>query len=108
MLMNCLKGAGISLVFILFFSSSNFAWADTQRKVILEKRYQEPDEEDVRIYEDVVLDCGKDGKAHFTVSLPKEIPPQGLPCIVIVGGLMTGRESLRFIPDHGEYALVCL
>jgi len=102
----CLKSARIFLLFVLFFSTFNCAWADAQRKVILEKRYDESDDQEIRTYEDVILDCGKDGKALFTISLPKNIPAEGVPCIVIVGGLMTGRESLKFIPDHGNYALV--
>lgn len=74
--------------------------------VVSEKRYQVPDNQEIRSYEDVVLDCGKAGEANFTVSLPEKIPPGGLPTILIVGGLKTGRESLQFIPDHGEYALI--
>lgn len=100
-----IKAKPILLLLLVFFIF-NVAWSDPQRKVILEKRYEEPDNQVVRHYEDVILDCGKYGKAHFTISLPKEIPPEGLPCIMIVGGLMTGRDSLRFIPDHGQYALV--
>ena len=70
------------------------------------KRYQVPDSLEMRTYEDVILDCGKNGEALFTISLPEKIPPEGLPCILIVGGLKTGRESLEFVPDHGQYALV--
>lgn len=101
---NRLKKVANSLIFMLFFAISNPAWGDA--KVIMQKKYEEPDAQEVRTYEDVILDCGKDGKAHFTISLPQNIPQKGLPCIFIVGGLMTGRESLRFIPDHGDYALV--
>ncbi len=75
-------------------------------KVTHQKKYQVPDSLEMRTYEDVILDCGKYGDANFTISLPEKIPEGGLPCIVIVGGLQTGRESLQFIPDHGEYALV--
>lgn len=96
----------VCLFFMLFSAAFSFLWAGTQGQVILENQYEEPDEAEVRVYKDVILDCGKDGKALFTISLPKHIPKSGLPCIVIVGGLMTGRESLRFIPDHGRYALV--
>jgi len=93
-----MRGIFFTLVFCFF----NFASA----QVILEKQYEETDNEEVRHYEDVILDCGRDGEAHFTISVPKKIPPEGLTCNLIVGGLTTGRESLRFIPDHGEYALV--
>lgn len=74
--------------------------------ILSEKKYQVPDHQEIRTYKDVVLDCGKAGEANFTISLPEKIPQGGLPTILIVGGLKTGRESLQFISDHGEYALV--
>ena len=70
------------------------------------RTYQVPDSLEMRTYEDVILDCGGSGEALFTISLPREIPSEGLPCILIVGGLKTGKESLEFVPDHGKYALV--
>ncbi len=82
------------------------AYGDEGYKMILEKAYEMPDAQEMRVYQDVILDCGKNGEANFTISLPKEVPEEGLPCILIVGGLKTGRESLQFIPDHGGYALV--
>lgn len=74
--------------------------------LVSEKRYQVPDNQEMRTYIDVVLDCDQGDEANFTVSLPEQVPQGGLPTILIVGGLRTGRESLQFIPDHGEYALV--
>ncbi|MCP5505979.1 MAG: hypothetical protein H7A38_03750 [Chlamydiales bacterium] len=74
--------------------------------LVSEKEYQVPDKQEMRTYIDVVLDCDEAGEANFTVSLPEKVPLGGLPTILIVGGLKTGRESLQFIPDHGEYALV--
>lgn len=74
--------------------------------LVSEKEYQVPDKQEMRTYIDVVLDCDEAGEANFTVSLPEKVPQGGLPTILIVGGLKTGRESLQFIPDHGEYALV--
>lgn len=105
-MMSYLKGTKVCLLFLILLSRFNLAWAYPQGKVILDKKYQEPDNQEMRTYQDVILDCGQDGRAMFTISLPEIIPDGGLPCIVIVGGLMTGRESLRFVPDHGDYALV--
>lgn len=96
----------ISFIFILIFFSLVHPWANSEEKVILERQYQERDELETRTYQDVILDCGKNGKALFTISLPEEAATEKLPCILIIGGLMTGRESLRFVPDHGQYALV--
>ncbi len=98
-------------IWILFYPF--FLWGEAKehfiehrQEIILERRYEEKDAEGLRIYEDVILDCGESGQARFTMSLPKKIPREGLPCVLIVGGLMTGRESLRFIPSHGKYILV--
>lgn len=89
-------------IFLLSFP----LYGETLGDVISEKTYQVPDTIEMRTYKDVVLNCGKAGEGLFTVSLPEKIPPEGLPCILIIGGLKTGRESLQFIPDHKEFALV--
>ncbi|MCB1107893.1 MAG: hypothetical protein KDK76_07345 [Chlamydiia bacterium] len=83
-----------------------YANDDYEYKIAQVKKYQVSDAQEMRTYEDVILDCGKYGEALFTISLPEKIPHEGLPCILIVGGLKTGRESLEYVPDHGQYALV--
>ena len=102
--MDWIKSFDLRLLFLFFFAMP--AIADEGYKVMLEKKYDVPNTHEVRIYEDVILDCGGDGEANFTISLPQKIPQGGLPCIAIVGGLKTGRESLQFVPDHGDYALI--
>lgn len=81
-------------------------FGDPGYTILSEKKYQVADNQEMRTYEDVILNCEKGGEANFTISLPEKIPPEGLPTVLIVGGLKTGRESLQFIPDHGNYALV--
>ncbi|MEM7175671.1 MAG: hypothetical protein AAF443_07085 [Chlamydiota bacterium] len=81
-------------------------WGKLESTVVSDKQYYVSDQEEVRVYRDLVLDCGNQGEARFTISLPEHIPSEGIPCIIIVGGLKTGRESLQFIPNHGNYALV--
>lgn len=93
-------------VFFAIFALTSIAWANDYCTIKSVKRYKVPDSLEMRNYEDVILNCGKNGDALFTISLPEEIPAEGLPCILIVGGLKTGRESLEFVPDHGKYALV--
>ncbi len=85
----------------------NPLFGDNGYTIVQEKKYQVPDKIEMRDYEDVILRTDKGGDALFTVSLPQKIPPaEGLLTILIIGGLKTGSESLQFIPDHGEYALV--
>lgn len=43
---------------------------------------------------------------RFAVSLPANIPAQGLPTVVILGGLEIGRESLQYIPNQGANAVI--
>lgn len=58
-----------------------------------------------RIYRNLVL-CSDDlDTVRFTVSLPPDTL-RPLPVIVIVGGLEIGRESLSFVRDHGNNAVV--
>lgn len=101
-----LQNTKTSLLVIFFFAILNPIFGAGVGQIISEKRYEMQDAQEKRIYEDVVIDCGEYGHANFTISLPDKIPEEGLPCILIVGGLMTGRESLEFVPDHGQYALV--
>ncbi len=75
-------------------------------KVVSEKCYPVSDQKETRIYRDVVLKSDEANEVRFTLSLPEKISSEGLPCIIIVGGLETGRESLQFIPEHGQYALI--
>lgn len=92
--------------FLLFFFSFVPLFPSIPYSIQQEKIYQITDKQEKRSYVDVILNIGKYGESTFTISLPEKIPQGGLPCIFIVGGLQTGRESLQFIPDHGEYALV--
>ncbi len=75
-------------------------------EVVLDQKYVVPDTEEKRTYQDIILDCGKEGESHFTISLPENIPEEGLECIAVIGGLQTGRESLKFVPSHGAQALI--
>lgn len=100
------KSTFVMFSFLFIFAMSAHLFGDNGCSVLDIKRYKVPDSLEVRNYEDVTLDCGKNGEALFTISLPEDIPPEGLPCFLIVGGLKTGRESLQFIPDHGKYALI--
>lgn len=92
--------------FIYFFLLPFALWGKENFSLLSEKRYLIPDQQEMRTYIDVVLNCDEAGEANFTISLPEKIPQGGLPTILIVGGLKTGRESLQFIPNHGEYALI--
>lgn len=89
--------------FLLFFYP---LCAEINYQVVSERQYEEDDIYEARIYEDVVLDCGKEGHSHFSISIPKRMRTEKLPCVAIIGGLATGRSSLKFVPEHGNYALV--
>jgi len=98
--------ARIGLYFSFILAPFFFLRANEECTVSHVHKYKVHDSVEERTYMDVTLDCGKNGEALFTISLPEKIPPEGLPCYLIVGGLKTGKESLQFIPDHGNYALV--
>jgi len=106
MFVRCSKSTLVYLSFLYFYATLTPLFGEDTCTTLHVKKYQLPDSLEMRNYEDVVLNCGESGEALFTISLPEEIPPEGLPCIFIVGGLKTGRESLQFIPDHGQFALV--
>ncbi len=100
------KGTLIGAFIFCLVGPSHPLLGDDGYKIVRENKYQVPDKIEMRDYIDVILDTDKGGDALFTISLPQKIPQGGLPTILIVGGLKTGRESLQFVPEHGEYALV--
>lgn len=78
-----------------------------QEPILLQDNaYEESDGPVLRNYHDIVLDAGPYGTATFTVSLPKEMPQQGVPCGIVVDGLDTGRKCLQLAKNHGDYALL--
>ena len=46
------------------------------------------------------------GDISFTLSLPDPLPPEKLPVVMVLGGLVTGQDSIRHIKDAGDNALV--
>ncbi len=75
-------------------------------KVIDKDSYVSHDLQGKRIYTDITLDTGGAKNAHFTISLPEKIPPNGLKCIFVASGLDTGRKSLDYIRDQSNYAII--
>ena len=69
------------------------------------KTYVEEITGEKRIFEDYILSSGA-GETHITISKPEKVPPEGLPCVFIIAGLETGRQSLKLIPNHGKYILI--
>jgi dienelactone hydrolase len=54
-----------------------------------------------RFYTDVTLYSRELDSIHATISLPDSIPVEGLPVMIVLGGLEIGRESLKYIPAQG-------
>jgi hypothetical protein len=46
------------------------------------------------------------GDINFTLSLPDPLPPRKLPVVLVLGGLVTGENSICYIKDPGDNALV--
>ena len=55
-----------------------------------------------RDYRRIVLDTEFVGPIEALVSRPDTVPEEGLPVVVILGGLEIGIENFRQIPDPGE------
>ena len=61
---------------------------------------------DHRHFEHITLHGNTLGDINFTLSLPDPLPPQKLPVVLVLGGLVTGENSIRFIKDAGDNAMV--
>jgi hypothetical protein len=59
-----------------------------------------------RLCRDVILDPAAGRPVRIAVSLPADPGPERLPAVILVGGLRTGREALRLLPDLGRNAVV--
>ncbi len=74
--------------------------------LVLMEKDAPPPKHPERIYYNVALDAGNAGCARASLSLPWDVDPQGLPCVIILGGIDMGRDSLEYLPKHGDYALL--
>ena len=59
-----------------------------------------------RIYSDVTFYSRELDSIHVTISLPDSIPVEGLPIMIVLGGLEIGRESLKYIPAQGQNIVI--
>jgi hypothetical protein len=62
--------------------------------------------QDQRHVEHITLHGNTLGDITFTFSLPDPLPPQKLPVVLVLGGLVTGENSIRDIKDAGDNAIV--
>jgi hypothetical protein len=61
----------------------------------------------VRRYRDVVLLAEELDTIRFTISFPNDLRDgERLPVVLVLGGLEIGRQSLRFVKNHGRNALL--
>lgn len=62
--------------------------------------------QDHRHVEHITLHGNTLGNIAFTLSLPDPLPPKKIPVVLVMGGLVTGEDSIRYIKDAGENAIV--
>jgi pimeloyl-ACP methyl ester carboxylesterase len=55
-----------------------------------------------RLCRDVILDPAAGRPVRIAVSLPEHALAERLPAVILVGGLRTGRDALRHLPDLGR------
>ena len=61
---------------------------------------------DHRHFERITLHGNTLGNIAFTLSLPDPLPPKKIPLVLVMGGLVTGEDSIRYIKDAGDNAIV--
>jgi hypothetical protein len=61
---------------------------------------------DHRHFEHITLHAKLLGDIAFNLSLPDPLPPQKLPVVMVLGGLVTGADNIRYIKDAGDNAIV--
>lgn len=59
-----------------------------------------------RHFERVTLPGGRLGDIVITLSLPEPLPPKKLPVVLVLGGLVTAQDSIRYVKNAGDNAIV--
>jgi len=59
-----------------------------------------------RIYHEIVLKSLNQSEIRFLISKPEDIPEEGLPIILILGGLEVGKYTLKYIPEPGNNIII--
>jgi|HubBroStandDraft_1064217.scaffolds.fasta_scaffold02660_9 hypothetical protein len=65
-----------------------------------------PRSRDRRAVEHVVLHSEPAGEIGLTLSLPDPLPERNLPIVVVLGGLGTGENNIRWLSDAGDNAII--
>lgn len=60
---------------------------------------------DHRHFEHITLHGKLLGDIAFNLSLPDPLPPKKLPVVLVLGGLVTGADNIRYIKDPGDNAV---
>jgi len=61
---------------------------------------------DNRYVEHIMLHGNSLGDIAFTLSLPDPVPPKKLPVVLILGGHVTGADSISYVKDAGDNIIV--
>jgi len=59
-----------------------------------------------RVYHSIILQNTQQGEVRILLSTPSEIPEEGLPVVIILGGLEVGKYTLKYIPDPGNNIII--
>lgn len=59
-----------------------------------------------RHVEHLILRSTTLGEIGFILSLPDPLPDRKLPILIVLGGLGTGENNIRYLPDAGDNAIV--
>jgi hypothetical protein len=111
--MNTRKSPLIAGLFIALFVALTAAtiglnplWVfpSSKRELKAEKKVLEP--LDGRYLEHVTLQSSGLGAIGFTVNLPSAAPSRKLPLLIVLGGLETGENNIRYIKYAGDNAII--
>lgn len=91
---------------LLWFYAENPAQFLPQPMHQLEANAAQPVIEQGRKIEHITFSAGVLGTIGIVVSLPDPLPAGKLPIVIVLGGLGTGENNIRFITDAGNNAIV--
>ncbi len=75
-------------------------------RIISEERFAPADSSDVRQYRKLVFASTEGERVRITVNLPAHGPARPLPVLILLGGLRTGQNNVKYVPQPGDNVII--
>ena len=75
-------------------------------RVISEEQFDHAGSSEMRQYRKLVFASTEGERIQITVSLPAHVPARPMPVLILLGGLRTGQNSVKNVPQPGDNVII--